>query len=87
MEGALHPNSKSADILKATLLIRDILKVLQLFRGGSVFDALHQRVRYFKTSVDNSDESILYRDGSDALFPNDFEEDLLHLLYVTRSII
>jgi len=28
-----------------------------------VFDALHQRVRYFQTSVDNSGESILCREG------------------------
>jgi len=30
---------------------RHFSKVLCLFKGGTVFDALHQRVRYFQTKV------------------------------------
>jgi len=76
-EGALHPNSKSANILKAALQGHRISKALLLFRGSSVFDALHWRVCYFQTSVDNSGESILRSEGSNMLFLNDFGEDLL----------
>jgi len=51
MEGLLHPNSKNANILNAALLRHDISKALQLFKGSSVFDALHQRVPYFQTKM------------------------------------
>jgi len=47
----LHPNSKSANILKVALQRRRISKALQLFKGGSVFDALHRRVHYFQKKV------------------------------------
>jgi len=48
MEGALRSNSKSANILKEALLRRDISKVLQLFRGGLVYDALQWSVCYIQ---------------------------------------
>jgi len=47
----LQPNSKNANILKAALCRRHISKALQLFKGGTVFDALHRRVHYFQTKV------------------------------------
>jgi len=33
------------------------------FKGGAVFDALHQTVCYFQRSISNSGESILCRKG------------------------
>jgi len=42
-EGVLHPNSKSANILKAALRRCRISKVRQLFKGSAVFYALHRR--------------------------------------------
>jgi len=63
MEGAVHPNSKSANILKAAPQRCRISKMLQLFKGGAVFDALHQRVCYFPMSVSNSGDSILCHEG------------------------
>jgi len=51
MEGALHPSSKSANILKAAHQNCHILKVLQLFKGDAVFVAFHWRVCYFQTKV------------------------------------
>jgi len=47
----LHSNPKSANILKAALQSRRTSKALQLFKGGAVFDALHQRVRNFQTKM------------------------------------
>jgi len=59
----LRPNSKSANILKAAFRSHRIENALQVFKSGSVFDALHWRVRYFQMSVYNLDESILCREG------------------------
>ena len=53
-EGALHPHSERASILKAALQRRRISKVLPLFKGGIVFDALHRMVRYFQTKVSSA---------------------------------
>jgi len=47
-EGVLHPNYKNASILKAALRRHHISKALQLFKGGCIFDALHQKVCYFQ---------------------------------------
>jgi len=51
MEGALHPISKSVNILQVAFQRHHISKALQLFKGGAVFDALHWRVRYFQMKV------------------------------------
>jgi len=76
----LHRNSKIATISKVALRRHHISKALQLFRGGTVFDVLHQWVCYFQMKV----SLIVARAfsavrGSDALFPNDFGEDLFQL--------
>ena len=45
------PNSKSANILKASLRRSPNANALQLFKSSSVFDALYRRVRYLQTKV------------------------------------
>jgi len=37
--------------LKAAFRRRRIVNALQVFKGGSVFDAVHRRVRYFQTKM------------------------------------
>jgi len=87
MEGALHPNSKNANILKAVIRKIHILKALQLFKGNSVIDALHRRVCYFQTKV----SIILMRAfsdvrDSDMLFPNDWGGLVSHVEVLASKV-
>ena len=50
----LRATSKSANILKAALRRHHIANVLQVFKSGAVFDALHQRRATSNESVNNS---------------------------------
>jgi len=60
MDDALHANFKSANILKIALRRHHISKALQLFQGGSVFNAFCRMVCYFQTKdySDSSDTSF-----------------------------
>ena len=75
----LHPNSKSAHILKAALQRRRISKALWLFKGNSVFDALR------RLSIIQATAFSVVR-GSDALFPiNDFGESCFYAGIVSKT--